>query len=402
MKILHLCNKIPYPPFDGGSIAMLRMARSFAQNDHEVTMMAMVTGKHNISPSEIPGYLQEEIRFIYIDVDTRIRPVKLLLNLIFSTQPYNALRFIHRNFIHALNDLLSTEKFDIVQLEGLYLKPYIPLVRKYHQRILSYRAHNVESEIWQRIAETTRNKLKSWYLKLLAKRILRYETEMIKLCDILIPISTNDYNWFQTTGNTKPAFLTPTGVSDEDFNPPRKLSQPVDLFYIGALDWIPNQEALSWFIEQVWKELKRSHSGQQLHIAGRNAPGWLVRKFNNAGIVFHGEVENAFHFIDSHSVMVIPLFAGSGLRIKIVEAMARSKAIITTSVGIQGIQVTSGKEIIIANTAGEFIQNIEQLLQEPGRIEALQKHAYEFARQNFNNNILVKNLLYFYTHHISC
>ena len=97
--------------------------------------------------------------------------------------------------------------------------------------------------------------------------------------------------------------------------------------------------------------------------------------------------------------MVVPLFAGSGLRIKIIEAMARSKPIITTTIGAQGMNVTSGRELIIADTQGDFIQSIDTLLNDMGQAEKLQKNALAFARQNFSDEQIVKNLLYFYRQH---
>ncbi len=402
MNILQLCNKIPYPPYDGGAIAMLNMAKSLANNEHRVTVLAMSTAKHTKIAVEIPIELANLIRFIYIDVDTRINILRLFVNLIFSKKPYNAVRFADKGFMTSLTLLLQRETFDIIQLEGLYLKPYIPAIRKYHKGILAYRAHNVECEIWKRMASSTRNPLKRIYLISLAKRLSAYERDMINRYDLLIPISPDDYNWFQFSGNSKPGHLTPTGISDEDFNPPVNRKSIPDLFYIGALDWIPNQEALLWFISQVWLPLKKKQPDLSFHIAGRNAPAWLIKKFHAARVTFHGEIENAHDFIDKHALMVVPLFAGSGLRIKIVEAMARSKAVITTTIGAQGMSVTPGKEIIIANTAGEFLGIIEKLLDDPSRVSELQKNAWTFARQNFSNDQIVKNLLYFYMQHTAC
>ena len=125
----------------------------------------------------------------------------------------------------------------------------------------------------------------------------------------------------------------------------------------------------------------------------------LAKKLKNALVDFHGEVDDALCFIDDHWLMVVPLFAGSGLRIKIIEAMARSKPIITTTIGAQGMNVTSGRELIIADTQGDFIQSIDTLLNDMGQAEKLQKNALAFARQNFSDEQIVKNLLYFYRQH---
>ena len=322
--------------------------------------------------------------------------LKLFFNLIFSKQPYNAVRFISRKYTIALTDLLHRETFDIIQIEGLYLKPYIPFIRKSHKGLLAYRAHNVESEIWNRMSKTTRNPLKRAYMHILAKRISEFEKDIINRYDLLIPISDPDLSWFQANGNTMPVHLTPTGIPEENFSSSSKNEISPDLFHIGALDWIPNQEALLWFIEKVWPALKEKYPDIRFHVAGRNAPEWLVKKLKNALVDFHGEVDDALRFFDDHWLMVVPLFAGSGLRIKIIEAMARSKPIVTTTIGAQGLNVTSGKEIIIADTAEDFIQAIHSLLDDLQQTEKLQKNALIFVRQNFSDEQIIKNLLYFY------
>jgi len=401
MKILQLCNKIPYPPRDGGAIAMLNMAESFAANGHQVTILAMRTTKHDFPVNEIPDALRQKINFMYIDVDTRITLLKLLVNFVFSKQPFNASRFNDRGFSNALITLLQKETFDVIQLEGLYLKSYIDTIRKYHMGILSYRAHNIESEIWQRVASNTRNMFRRFYLNNLAKRLYHYENDMVNRYDLLVPISGNDLERIQKMGNIKPSYLTPTGILNENFKSPGKSSGTKQLFYIGALDWIPNQDALVWFTEQVWIPLSQQKPDLRFHIAGRNAPKWLVQKLMIPGIVYHGEVENAQEFIDNHSFMVVPLFAGSGLRIKIIEAMARSKPVLTTNIGSQGLDVASGQEILIADTAAEWIQAISQLVDDLPRFYKLQKNAYAYARENFSNHLIVKNLSYFYMQHIA-
>src|SRR5690606_6342725 len=145
--------------------------------------------RHYIVTETIPEDLRSAIHFTNINVDTRIKPLSLLLNFLFSRLPYNATRFDNPSFMQALINKLKTEKYDIVQLEGLYLKPYIPVIRKFHSGIIAYRAHNVESEIWYKLADHTHNLLKRYYLRNLARRIDSYERDMINQYDILLAIT---------------------------------------------------------------------------------------------------------------------------------------------------------------------------------------------------------------------
>ena len=123
MNILQIANKFPYPPKDGGSIATLSLGKSFASLGHRVTILAINTSKHFSDPSRVPADLSAQIRFISVEVNTEIQIFRLIRNFLFSRMPYNAERFISPAFDQRLRELLSAEKFDIIQLEGLYLAP---------------------------------------------------------------------------------------------------------------------------------------------------------------------------------------------------------------------------------------------------------------------------------------
>ena len=130
MKILQVTNKIPYPAKDGGAIACMNLTRGFSLLGHKVVILSMNTLKHHVLLSEIPETMKDLAEFKLVDVPARISPALALLNLIFSNQPYNAVRFISKNFSEELKAVLQKEQFDVVQLEGLYVCPYIPLIRE--------------------------------------------------------------------------------------------------------------------------------------------------------------------------------------------------------------------------------------------------------------------------------
>ena len=151
MKILQVSHKYPFPPNDGGAIAMLNLAEGFRRAGHEISLLAMKTPKHGGKSTELhTGSVYREIVTAY--VDTNIRLVRLLSNLLFSKFPYNAERFINDEFRNRLTEMLRQNTFDIVQLEGLYLMPYAEVIRKHSKAKISLRSHNIEHEVWNRIA----------------------------------------------------------------------------------------------------------------------------------------------------------------------------------------------------------------------------------------------------------
>lgn len=397
MNILFVCNKFPYPPKDGGQIAMFAMIRGMAEAGHSVTIAAINTKKHYFDITTLPENIKQLADFhtIFINTDLTIKGV--LKNFLFSRLPYTATRFISNEFSNLLKDICKEKKFDIIQLEGLYLCSYIPQLRTYSQAKIAYRAHNVEFEIWQRLAKETKNIAKQLYLKNLAKRVKRFEESIINTYDCLIPITERDGKTYNTLGNSKPQFVAPTGIFLSDLPNIKHTNETISLFHIGALDWAPNQQGILWFLDNCWEEISHQNTQISLHIAGRNAPQWFIDKIRQKNVIYEGEVANAYTFMSQHTMMIVPLLAGGGMRIKILEGLSYGKVIISTSIGAEGISAENNKEICIANTANEFIHTILDLSKNSNKRNEISENAQKFVCSTFDNTVITKRLTNFYT-----
>lgn len=399
MKILQVTNKVPYPVKDGGAIACMNLARGFSLLGHEVTILAMNTVKHHITLTEIPESVKELAEFKLVNVPARISPVSALFNLLFSNKPYNATRFISKEFSDELQKVLHENEFDIIQLEGLYVCPYIPVIRANSKAKIIYRAHNIEHEIWSRTAVMAHG-LEKWYLKNLSKRIKRFEVQTLNKYDLLVPITGRDGAILNKLGNKKPMHVSQTGIDSSVLIPNSKNLKHPTLFHIGSLEWSPNQEGLIWFFENCWDSIREKYPDLQFFIAGRNAPPWFQKMMNLPNVVFKGEVADAYEFINSKSIMVVPLFSGSGMRIKIIEGMALGKPIVTTAVGTEGISTTSDVNIVITEDAAGFLESISNLIENREYFNKISKNAIEYIHENFDNLSSAGTLIEFYKKHI--
>lgn len=399
MNILQITNKVPYPVKDGGAIACMNLTRGFSFLGHKVSIVAMNTVKHNITLREIPDSIKELAEFKLINVPARISPVSALLNLIFSRKPYNAVRFISRTFASELRKILQSNEYDIIQLEGLYVCPYIPLIRQYSKAKIVYRAHNIEHEIWSRTAIMAQG-IEKRYLRVLAKRIKLFETQLLNKYDLLVPITERDGIILDKLGNKKPRHVSQTGIDSSVLVPNVKNLVHPTLFHIGSLEWAPNQEGLIWFIENCWPDIRNKYPDLQFFIAGRNAPDWFRKKMNQPNVVFLGEIADAYEFINSKSIMVVPLHSGSGMRIKIIEGMALGKPIVTTAVGTEGISTTSGLNIVIAEDAKDFVDSISALIENRDFFDKISRNAIEYIHSKFDNLTSAGALIEFYKKHI--
>ncbi len=399
MKILQVCNKPPYPPRDGGSLAMFSLARALHTLGHQVTVLTMFTRKHKLTVEHHQAYTRfMDVHSVYVDAGVRLG--SLVYNILFSVKPYTASRFRSSFFEDELVRILSNSEFDIVQLEGLYLTQYIPAIKKCSSAKIALRAHNVEHEIWTRIADAETNYLKKKYFRLLAQRLKRFEEMAMNTYDLLVPITERDNVKFRQMGNTKPSHVCTAGVDiiqyPDDTVSTQLPTRAFTLYYLGSLDWIPNQEGLLWFINKVFRGLHQKYHDLKLHVAGRNATRSLIHRLEVHGVVFHGEIEDPVSYSQNYSAMIAPCFSGSGMRMKVIEAMALCKPVITTTIGAEGLMAVNGEHLMIADEPESFANSIESLMKYPDLCRKLGQNGYNLVNEKYNNSYLAGKLAEFY------
>jgi glycosyltransferase involved in cell wall biosynthesis len=383
MKILILTNKLPYPPKDGGSIATLNMLSGLRDAGNELSCLALNTSKHSFPVEDIPPEIGQSIRFMGVDCDNSIKPLRLLLNLLFSRKPYIAERFNVHSYREQLCALLDKENFDVVQLEGPYLGHYLADIRKRTSALISLRAHNVEHLIWKKKAENEKSPLKKGYLRNMASRLESYELKVAREVDCLVPISQGDADYFKSRASDQAMLTTPTGLSLKDY-PLTPLPSETSMFFIGALDWLPNQEGLLWFLDQVFDRVYEKVPGLRFHVAGRNAPRQFEKRLSHPGITYHGEVSDARAFMQTYRVMVVPLLTGSGIRIKILEGMALGRPVVTTQVGMDGIPAENAQSVFVNDDPYKFANQLINLLEEKNDLSRILAASRDLITQNFD------------------
>jgi glycosyltransferase involved in cell wall biosynthesis len=396
MRILQILNRVPWPLKDGGSIGYYNFIKGYHDAGCEVTVAAMNTTKHYVAA--LPDELKNIAGWHTVDIDNRVKLMPALLNL-FSMRSYNIERFISAEFEQILRDLLSKQTFDVIIFESLFVAPYIDLVRSNSSALLVLRQHNVEHMIWQTLAEAERNPVKKWYLKLLAKRLLKFEQQQLNKVDAITTVTEDDAAVFRAMGCEKPIGSFPLGITIAKSNKPHAAPEIPSVFHIGSMEWLPNQEAVRWFIEEVWGEVLMRHPDLNFYVAGRGMPE-SFKKFEADNIHMIGEVDDAAEFMQQKQIMIVPLFSGSGIRVKILEAMAQGKAIISTTLGAQGIAYQQGKHLLIADNNQEFIKAIDLLVMNRQLATELGSNARQLINEKYDNTKVIAGVLSFYNTYI--
>ncbi len=325
------------------------VAVGLARAGHQVTVLAINTPKHHQADLTVLG---TDVRLITVDVDTRVTVLGAAKSLFSRRLPYNVARFVCPAVRARLAALLHAERFDVVQLEGTFVAPYVADVRAHAPGVpVVLRAHNLECQIWERLASGERNPLKRRYLRHLAAGLRRFESRIARAFDAIAAITEPDRRqWAALAGPDVRTVAVPAGVDRARFQAvPIPRPAPRTVAVIGSLNWQPNLEGLRWLLDEAWPRVRARVPDLTLHIAGSHPPAWLT-ELRQPGVVVHGFVPSAAAFMQAHPVLLVPLLSGGGMRIKIIEAMTLGRCVLTTTVGGEGIEATAGREWLVADT----------------------------------------------------
>lgn len=358
----------------------------------EVKVLSVCSDKHPVKESLLTEEYRRATRFEAVHVDLGIHVLDAAVAMLCG-ESYHVKRFENRAFAEKLAEVLMAEEFDVVHVESVFLTPYVPVIRKYSQAKVLLRAHNVEHRIWRRIAQCEKNPLKRWYLKHLSLTLGAYEREHVNDYDGVMCITDTDAEFFRSAGCRKPLVSIPFGVPLEPVE--NVDEEPFSLFHLGSMDWLPNVEGIRWFLSEVWPQLHRQVPQARFYLAGRRMPEDLLR-LDMEGVKVVGEVPDAMYFINSKQINVVPLLSGSGIRVKIIEAMSAGKVVVTTTIGAEGIHYTDGRDLLIADTPEAFVRQIQRCIADPELCRTIGRNAYNLIVEEYGIDGLTQKLLDFY------
>ncbi len=390
MKILQLCLRVPFPPRDGGAIAMHNLSEALTSNNHEVKILAFNTKKHHVEFDELPSNYKSIYSLECVPLDAKVRVWDGFLNL-FSDKSLNVSRFDVQAMHDKLKAILEQNEFSLILIESLFMIPYVKTIRKYSKAKIVYRAHNIEHVIWKRLAIKTANPIRRLYLAFLANRLKKYETGVLNDLDAIITLTTEDSDWFIRNGFSKGILVSPVSLDVSKYNSTPISNSFLNIFHLGSMDWMPNVEAVDWFLENVWPLVENRHPGLVLHLAGKGMPQKYFA-LNSSTIKVYGYIDDLNAFMDGKQLMVVPLLSGSGMRVKILEGMASGRTIISSTIGAEGIDVSDGFDILIADDPDAFVRQITKCLTDQENTLRIALNARKTASEKYDKNIVGQQL----------
>ena len=362
MRILWINCRILFPLDTGGKIRTYNILKQLAKN-HEIIYLTFsqdLDDRKNILEMEktvdslitIPWRESEKFSSkFYLEV------IKNLL----SKYPYVVKKYFSPNMKNKVNEIVGMENIDLIVCDFLFPTINIPgNIRR--PKILF--EHNVESTIWERHFKKQSNLLLKLYLFLQLKKLLRYEKETVNKYDHCIVVSELDKERIRNNFGKREVSVVPTGVDTDYFKPTACSKKAYNIVFTGSMDWLPNEDGIIYFVDKIFPIIKKKVPQANLSIVGRN-PTEKVKKLEDSykGVEVTGYVNDIRPFLDRSEIFIVPLRIGGGTRIKIFEAMAMQKPVISTTVGAEGLPVKHYENIIIADDPEVFAEETIRLLQ---------------------------------------
>ncbi len=373
---------------------MWALATGLRSAGHEVHLFCLNPAKHRVDlPGGPPGAPEPSIEAV--DVETSFHPAVFLRNL-GSRIPYHAARFRSEVAEERLREAVRRFAPDVVQLEGLFLVPYVAAVRGATRAPIVLRALNVEAEIWATLASRGGLRPARLLYALAARRLASYERRAFGDVDGVVAVTRRDAEAFRALGSRLPAHVAPVGIDTAAVVPLGAPAEPSAVCFLGALDWRPNREAVEWFVRRVWPGVIRRRPGARFVVAGVAAPAGFAEQIAAPGVTFAGAVPDAHAFVSRHRALVVPLLSGSGIRVKILQALAAARPVVTTSRGLAGIEATAGEELLVADSPGPFAREVATVLQDDALAARLGERARALAERSYDAARIGRDLAAFY------
>ena len=368
------------PADTGGKIRSYRILKELARR-HSVTLFTFYGRHADDRHPTLDGF--EEVVAVPVPIPPArtFRDYLSYARLIFASHPYSMEKYYGFPEIRRrLAELLARRSFDAIVCDFVYPAGFLDWSLPCPKILFT---HNVEAQIWERHFKVAKNLVWKGVYWMEWRALTRAERHYIQLADYVLTVSDQDREFFSRYVSGDRIATIPTGVDIEYFRPSAESEEPRSMVFTGSMDWMPNEDGIRNFVSETLPRIYADIPEARLWIVGRR-PGKRVQSLAGPGVYVTGSVEDIRPYVQRANVYIVPLRCGSGTRIKIFEAMAMGKAVVSTTIGAEGLPVTHGKNILIADDPGEFAKCVTLLMRDPALAARLGKAARALVESNFS------------------
>jgi sugar transferase (PEP-CTERM/EpsH1 system associated) len=391
VHIVWLKTELLHPVDKGGKIRSYNMLKELKRSC-QITYLTLDDGTAE------PGAREQASEYCHelVSIPHRLRQkftagfyLELALNLT-SKLPYAIKKYESSAMRNEIARRVAKARFDVLVCD--FLAPAVNVPPGLSCPSVLFQ-HNVEAMIWKRHYEVQANAARRAYLLQQWQKMRAFERKMCPLFDSVVAVSRDDRELMQRDYDVKAIYDVPTGVDTAFFRPSgERKRRPENLVFTGSMDWLPNEDAIRYFIEQILPRLRQAVPNVTLTVVGRNPyPALIELSRRDPAVIVTGRVEDVRPFMEEAAVYVVPLRIGGGTRLKIYEAMAMEKPIVSTSVGAEGLPVKDGQDILLADTPESFTEAVVRLLRDENLAADIGLRGAAKVRERFGWNTVAES-----------
>jgi polysaccharide biosynthesis protein PslH len=388
LKILWVKAGGIYPPNVGGRIRSYRILQALSRR-HKITLFTFYAATHDDLHSEVKQEF-DRVVCMPLEISTRrsLSEAVRYLRYLSSPLPYTVSKFCRPEVTQRLHELVVEEKPDVIVCDFVIAAEPIPWTAASPKILFT---HNVETEIWRRHYKLTQNPFWKAICWRECRAMERFERHYLTMADHVLTVSESDRNVFAQMIDSSRITVIPTGVDSDYFSPSPLQEEPNTLVFSGAMDWMPNEDAIVYFLRQIFPHIRRQIPNASLCVVGRDPSRGLIEiSAGQRGIEITGRVDDIRPFVHRAAVYVVPLRVAGGTRLKIFEAMAMGKAVVSTKIGAEGLPIHPGQDILIADDPREFADTAVRLLKDAGLRARIGGAARELVERGYSWSSVVK------------
>lgn len=391
MRILFVAARLPLPADTGGKIRSFNILKQLAKRIETRLVCFSFEKEDELLARDLESS---------IGVLTTLVPVRRwnlreqLETALFSAQPFSIAKYYSPEMVEALRSCHATEQFSVAHIAHLHMAHYITYLNDLPCIIDE---QNVEYKVLERCASIERSFLKRIFFTNQARKMKTFEAQMIGQCSQFLAVSEDDRRVLsEVTNGTAQGHVITNGVDTGYFSPaafPESYPKEVSLVFTGSMDWLPNEDAVLYFCRDILPLLWKEKPQLRFYVVGKS-PGPSIKKLagRDERIIVTGRVDDVRPIVAKARVFVVPIRIGGGTRIKILEGMAMQKAIVSTTVGAEGIEYTVGENIVLSDRPEDFAGNIIDLLNNPIKSKELGRRARDLVCGQYDWTIIGERL----------
>lgn len=393
INILFVSATVPYPATDGGRIRVLNLIRRLCRV-HKVTFLTFIT-----LPTDEMGsaYLREmgaEVVGIKWEHQRSIGALRSLSQNLVYGKPLTIGRYYSAEMVRVLKDLLASRRFDVVHFEMLHTGQFVPDLgaksEKSYATVLG--EQNIDSCIWRRLAREESNPLRKLIFYSQYRYFRSYEGRVCPRFDLCVCVSMQDQRDLASLCSGTAIELVPNGVDPDYFKPGEDVEDETRLVFTGSMDWQPNEDAVLYFCHHILPHVRAEIPEIEFYIVGSNPTERVLKLRSIKGVTVTGSVEDVRPYMASAAVFVVPLRIGGGTRLKILQALAMEKAVISTSIGCEGLDLEQDRHLLVADEPRQFAAGAVQLIKNRAMRRRLGESGRMLVQERYDWDVIAGEL----------